>query len=197
MFKRVLPFFLPVFLLLSACAPGAINIDTHTAGYGKDIPGQPNFPPLETYWVVDNGCHFSQSALDYAYKTFDALDKDHIAQVAVVCQTGIKGSFSDASTWISEWLNHVGLGSMIDKRAVAVLIRPDVKPDDFRIIINPNNAIYWWTTIDELPIKQEAADYANFNRFDDCLISLARNINLFMRAKWKVYGPTSVPTSAP
>jgi len=192
MFKRVFLILLPVFLLLSACAP-AIATPIRPIGYGKNIPGQPNFPPLETYWVVDNGCHFSQSALDYAYKTFDALNSDHIAQVAVVCQSGIKGGYSEATTWISEWFNNVGLGSMIDQRAVAVLIRPDVKPEDYRIIIDHNDAFYWWTPTDEYPIKHEAADYANFNRFDECLVSLARNINLFMRAKWKVYGPTHTP----
>jgi hypothetical protein len=146
------------------------------------------------YWVVDNGCNFSQEAKENAFRVFDALNNDHIAQVAVVCQSGIKGGSTDASTWISEWLNHEGLGSMEDKRAVAVLIRPDVKPEDFRIVINPNDAIYWFTPTDEYPIKQEAADYANYNDFNGCLDSLVRNLDAFLRAKWAVYGPTAAPT---
>jgi hypothetical protein len=124
---------------------------------------------------------------------FQALNADHIAQVAVVCQKGVTGGPSEASTWISHWLNHEGLGSLVDKRAVAVLIRPDVKPEDFRITINPNDAIYWFTPTDEMPIKQEAADYANYNDFDGCLNSLVRNLDAFLRAKWKVYGPTQTP----
>jgi hypothetical protein len=158
------------------------------AGYGQDIAGQPTFPPLVNYWVIDNGCNFSQSAKENAYRVFEALNGDHIAQVAVVCQTGIKGGPTEASTWISEWLNHEGLGSMQDKRAVAILIRPDVAPDDFRVTINPNDEIYWFTSIDEYPIKQEAGDYANYNDFDGCLNSLVRNLNLFLRDKWQIYG---------
>lgn len=192
MVKRILWILMSISLCLSACAP-AVPTPIRPAGYGQNIAGQPAFPPLETYWVVDNGCNFSQASKENAYKVFDALNNDHIAQVAVVCQTGIKGGYADATTWISEWLNHVGLGSLIDKRAVAILIRPDVKPEDFRIIINPNNAIYWWTTIDEYPIKHQAADFANYNDFNGCLNSLVRNMDAYLRAKWKVYGPTAIP----
>lgn len=187
MLKRVWLVFL-LLALTTACGPPAIATPVRPAGYGQNIAGQPTFPPLVEYWVVDNGCGFSQSAKENAYNVFEALNRDHIAQVAVVCQTGIKGGFSDASTWISEWLNHVGLGSMIDKRALAVLIRPDARPEDFRVILNPNDQLYWFTTIDELPIKQEAGDFANYNDFNGCLDSLVRNLNAFLRAKWKIYG---------
>ncbi|OGG35904.1 hypothetical protein A2363_01495 [Candidatus Gottesmanbacteria bacterium RIFOXYB1_FULL_47_11] len=162
-------------------------------GNRDSIPGQPAFPSLVQYWVVDNGCNFSQEAKENAFEVFDALNRDHIAQVAVVCQTGIKGGPADASTWISHWFNYVGLGSLEDKRAVAVLIRPDVKPEDYRITINPNDALYWFTSYDELPIKQEAADFANYGDFDGCLESLVRNLDGFLRAKWATYGPTSNP----
>lgn len=190
--KKIIPILLLLAVVISGCVP-AVSTPMRPAGYGEEIKGQPPFPPLETYWLVDNGCNFSQAAKENAFKVFDALNNDHIAQVAVVCQTGIKGGYADATTWISEWFNHVGLGSMIDQRAVAVLIRPDVPSADYRIIINPNDAIYWWTPSDEYPIKHEAADYANYNDFDGCLDSLVRNMDAFMRAKWKVYGPTSVP----
>lgn len=185
-------YLIPIVFLLAACSSNS-STPIRPAGYGENIEGQPTFPSLVEYWVVDNGCDFSKEAKENAFYVFDALDKDHVAQVAVVCQSGVKGGYSEANTWISEWLNHVGLGSMEDKRAVAVLIRPDVKPEDFRIIINPNDEIYWFTPTDELPIKQEAADFANYNDFDGCLNSLVRNLDAFLRDKWKVYGPTQVP----
>lgn len=189
--KRVILLLL-LALAIASCSPSGQATPVRPAGYGQNIEGQPVFPPLVDYWVVDNGCNFSQEAKENAFRVFDALNNDHIAQVALVCQSGIKGGFSDASTWISEWLNHVGLGSIKDQRAVAVLIRPDAKPEDFRIIINPNDAIYWFTPTDEYDIKHEAADYANYNDFDGALDSLVRNLDAFLRTKWKIYGPTQI-----
>lgn len=185
--KRILLFLLG--LTISACMP-VVPTPMRPAGYGEEIKGQPAFPDLVEYWVVDNGCGFSLTVKENAFEVFEALNREHIAQVAVVCQTGVKGGYAEATTWISEWLNHEGLGSMIDKRAVAVLIRPDARPEDFRVIINPNDEIYWWTPSDEYSIKHEAADYANYNDFDGALNSLVRNMDAFMRAKWEKYGPT-------
>lgn len=189
--KKKVYLLLALTIVLTSCAP-TVSTPMRPAGYGEEINGQPDFPDLVEYWVVDNGCNFSLAAKENAFRVFEALNREHIAQVAVVCQKGINGGYADATTWISEWLNHEGLGSMIDKRAVAILIRPDAKPEDFRIIINPNDEIYWWTPSDEYPIKREAADYANYNDFDGALNSLVRNMDAFMRAKWEKYGPTPV-----
>lgn len=185
--KRII--FALIFVMLLVSCGTAAPTSARPAGYGQNIKDQPAFPPLVENWVVDNGCNFSQAAKENAFHVFDKLDKDHIAQVAVICQTAIAGGYSSASTWISEWLNHVGLGNMIDKRAVAILIRPDVKPEEYRVLINPNDALYWLTSSDEDPINQEAADYANYNDFEGALNSLVKNIDLVLRANWKIYGP--------
>ena len=193
--KRALATML-LLLFLAACTSTpnpVIATSIRPAGYGQDIPGQPNFPDLVEYWVVDEGCDFSEESMQFAYDYFAALNREHIAQVAVVCQTGIHGGFSDASTWISEWLNHEGLGTMEDKRALAILIRPDVPPSDFRIVFNPNDALYWITTLDEYDPKHNAANYANANDFDGCLEYLAVSIDEILRDKWSIYGPTQTP----
>jgi hypothetical protein len=158
-----------------------------SVGVNTGSDGQPVFPALKTDWVIDNGCNFSPEVKAWAEKTFAALDQEHISRVAVVCQRGVKGGYSEATKWISDWLNFVKLGSLEDKRAVAILIRPDVKRADYSIIINPNDYIYWWTSLDEYDIKHEAADFANYDDFDGCLESLTRNVDAFMRAKWEVY----------
>ena len=181
---------------LVACIPTSnpqVTTPIRSAGYGQNIPGQPKFPELVNYWVVDDGCDLSEEAKQTAYNYFEALNRDHIAQVAAVCQSGIKGGFSNASTWISEWLNHVGLGTLEDKRALAILIRPDVPPSDYRIIFNPNDALYWVTTIDEFDPKHNAANYANAGDFNGCLEYLAVSVDEMLRQKWSIYG-SSTPT---
>lgn len=196
MIKRALATILMlVFLAACALTPNhpAIETPIRSVGYGQNIPGQPKFPDLVEYWVVDDGCGFSEETLHFAYEYFEALNRDHIAQVAVVCQEGITGGFSSASTWISEWLNHEGLGTLEDKRALAILIRPDVPPEDFRIVFNPNDALYWLTTLDEYDPKHNAANYANANDFDGCLEYLAVSIDEILRDKWSIYGPTQTP----
>lgn len=192
--KTLATLFLLLFLVACASNQNPANpTPIRSAGYGQEIPGQPKFPDLVEYWVVDNGCNFSEASKQMAFAYFDALNRDHIAQVAVVCQSNVKGSFSDASTWISEWLNHVGLGSLEDKRALAILIRPDVTPQEYRIVFNPNDALYWITTIDEFDPKHNAANYANAGDFNGCLEYLAVSIDEMLRDKWSIYG-SSTPT---
>ncbi|MFH1236441.1 MAG: hypothetical protein V1685_05930 [Parcubacteria group bacterium] len=196
--RSLLLFTLIVMVMLAACAtspggPTPIYTPIRGPGYGQDIPGQPKFPDLVEYWVVDNGCGFSEESLHFAHEYFEALNREHIAQVAVVCQEGISGGPSSASTWISEWLNHKGLGTMEDKRALAILIRPDVPLQDHRIVFNPNDDLYWLTTMDEYDPKHNAANYANANDFDGCLEYLAVSIDEILRDKWSIYGPTQTP----
>ena len=182
-------------VLLASCSTpaGFVATPMRPAGYGQNIRNQPTFPDLVEYWVVDDGCNFSVESKEFAYKYFEALDRDHIAQVAVICQKGVSGGFSDASTWISEWLNHEGLGSMQDKRALAILIRPDADPNEYRIVFNPNDDLYWITSIDEYDPKHNAANYANANDFDGCLEYLAVSVDEILRDKWRIYGNTQTP----
>ena len=92
--------------------------------------GQPAFPALGQYWIIDNGCNFDLEKVKIADAMFEKLRLDGIAEVAVICQTGIvdKGGTNDDKIWLRDWARWAKMGSAEDNRSVVWLIRPDAKP---------------------------------------------------------------------
>lgn len=178
-------------LTLVACAAqpqssAIVSTDNPTTTNDESVTpdsGQPPFPAIGTYWVIDKGCNFSLDYIQDADRVFEQLRLDKIAEVAVICQTGVKnqGPYNDEKIWTMEWGNWSKLGDAQMKRGVVVLIRPDVRPEENRITIENSIWIYQNTVMDYYPVIQEAANYANYGDFNGCLESLARNLDATLR----------------
>jgi hypothetical protein len=156
----------------------------------KPEEGQPEFPKLEQYWVVDNGCGFDQETVVWADEILEKLRTDKIAEVAVVCQTGIQnnGPFNDEKIWLLNWARWAEIGDVEEDRGVVWLIRPDVRPEDNRITITVSTWLTWYTAIDYGPTLENAANFANYDNFTGALETIVSGTDYTLREIWKTKG---------
>ena len=188
-----------VIALMGCSLPGLTSSAfTPTVEWQEGLPrlGQPAFPALGQYWIVDNGCNFDLEKVKIADAMFEKLRLDGIAEVAVICQTGIvdKGGTNDDKIWLRDWARWAKMGSAQDDRSVVWLIRPDARPDEQRVSIEISRWLYWYTAIDYADCLGEAANYANAGDFNGALVSIARNVNEELRQLWTTH--QSTPTGA-
>lgn len=175
-------------VLLAGCTSGISSTSVSSGSYDASVvpdTGQPAFPKLGQYWVVDSqdACHFDQESVMLVDQTLEKLRTDHIAEAAIVCQTGVKnqGPLNDDKIWTMKWGNWARIGDPKDQRGVVVLIRPDVKPEENRITIENSIWLYQNTVLTYQPVIQEAAAYANAGDYSGCIESLARNLDETLR----------------
>ncbi len=175
-------------IFLIGCGASAYAPSRSTGSYDTTVvpdAGQPVFPELGQYWVVDsdNACQLQQDSVVLVDQTLEKLRTDHIAEVAIVCQTGVKnqGPMNDEKIWAMKWGNWARLGDSKDQRGVVALIRPDVKPVENRITIENSVWLYQNTVLTYHPVIEEAARYANVGDYSGCIESLARNLDETLR----------------
>jgi len=191
--KKSLLILLAAFLLaLSACSMQNVIKPVQTSTLTQTFEprtGQPSFPALGQYWVVDKGCNFDLKIIKTADQMFEKLRTDGIAEVAVICQTGIQdnGATNDEKIWLRDWGRWAQMGDVEENRAVIWLIRPDVKPEEGRITIELSRWLTWYTAVDYMDTLQEAANYANWNDFNGALESLTRNTDSQLRHLWQTH----------
>lgn len=164
---------------------------------GMPREGQPDFPELGRYWIVDNGCGFDPQKVNTADKMFEELRKEGVAEVAVICQTGIvnKGATNNDKIWLRDWARYAKMGDSENDRSVVWLIRPDAEPQEGRIAIELSRWIFWYTAIDYAEGLEEASNYANTGDYDGALVAIARNTDNKLRELWKKQQLTSEGTS--
>ncbi len=175
-------------LFLIGCGGGPSTPSILAGSYDTSVvpdSGQPAFPKIGRYWVVDSqdACHLNQDSVVLVDQTLEKLRTDHIAEVAIVCQTGVKnqGPMNDEKIWTMKWGNWARIGDPKDQRGVVVLIRPDVKPEENRITIENSVWLYQNTVMTYHPVIEEAARYANAGDYSGCIESLARNLDETLR----------------
>lgn len=163
---------------------------------GMPREGQPDFPALGKTWIIDNGCNFDPEKVKIADALFEKLRQDDIAEVAVICQTGIvdKGGTNDEKIWLRDWARWAKMGSVEDSRSVVWLIRPDVKPEQQRVTVELSRWLYWYTAIEYADTLKEASDYANVDDFNGALVAIARNTNEELRLLWEKHKPEPTAT---
>jgi hypothetical protein len=182
---------------LNACAPIGMALlrTTPTTDWQVGMPreGQPDFPELGQYWVVDHGCSFTPQKVETADALFEALREDGIAEVAVICQTGIlnKGATNNDKIWLRDWARIAKMGDIEEDRAVVWLIRPDVEPQDGKVAIEISRWLYWYTAMDYADGLEEASQYANAGDYDGALVAIARHTNERLRELWINHQPVS------
>ena len=162
---------------------------------GQPRAGQPAFPAFGQYWIIDNGCGFDPAKVKIADAMFEQLRTEKIAEVAIVCQTGIldKGGTNDEKIWLRDWARWAKMGDVEDDRAVVWLIRPDVEPGALRVTVEISRWLYWYTAIAYADSLKEASDYANVGDYDGALVSLARNVDEELRQLWATHAPAPTP----
>ena len=188
-----------VIALMGCSVPASTTpIPTPTVEWqaGMPRPGQPAFPALGQYWIIDNGCSFDLEKVKIADAMFEKLRTDGIAEVAIVCQTGIvdKGGTNDDKIWLRDWARWAKMGSVQDSRSVVWLIRPDAKPTEQRVAVEISRWLFWYTAMDYADGLTEAANYTNAGDFNGALVSIARNTDEKLRQLWVTNQPT--PTAA-
>lgn len=196
MMKKLIFLFLCIGLLTqSGCGLQSpfkpLRTSTPIQSDGQPREGQPDFPALGQYWVIDNGCHFDLEKVKTADQVFEKLRTDGIAEVAVICQTGIKdkGATNDEKIWLRDWGRWAKMGDVEENRAVVWLIRPDVKPEEGRVSIELSRWLTWYTAVDYMDTINEAANYANWDDFNGALESLTRNTDSQLRRLWQTHQP--------
>jgi hypothetical protein len=159
---------------------------------GMPRPGQPAFPALGRTWIIDDGCNFDPAKVQTADLLFEKLRTDGIAEVALICQTGIldQGATNDDKIWLRDWARWAKMGSVQDSRAVVWLIRPDAKPAEQRIAVEISRWLYWYTAIEYAPALNEASRYANAGDYNGALVAIARDTDEVLRQLWPSYQPT-------
>ncbi|MEK7611300.1 MAG: TPM domain-containing protein [Patescibacteria group bacterium] len=147
--------------------------------------GQPAFPKLGTTWVVDpdNACRFSDETIRFANDLFEGLKRDHIAEVAVVCQKGVKdnGPYDNGKIWAMQWGNYARLGDKKDRRGLVFLIIPDAPVGRDIVIVERSVWNYTYTALDYWDTMESAAGYARYGQFNEALELLAREADEKLR----------------
>lgn len=156
---------------------------------GEPREGQPPFPDLGRYWVIDKGCNFSKDKLQIADETFEKLRTDGIAEVAVICQAGVvdKGATNDEKIWLRDWARQAKMGEKDVNRSVVWLIRPDAKPEEQTVTLEVSRWLFWYTAIEYSEALKEAANYVNWKDYNGALMSITRNVDGRLRALWETH----------
>lgn len=147
--------------------------------------GQPAFPKLGTTWIVDpaNACRFSPETVQFANDLFEGLRRDHIAEVAVVCQKGVKdnGPYDNGKIWAMNWGNWARIGDKKDRRGLVFLIIPDAPIGKDIVIVERSVWNYSYTALDYWDTMESAAGYARYGKFNEALELVAREVNEKLR----------------
>lgn len=160
--------------------------------------GQPQFPQLGQYWVADpNGdCNFTSDTALWANDAIEKLRKEKDVWLAVLCQPGIKkiSGFNDERIWMVDWVRWFRLGSAKKDWAVFIVFRPDVKPEENRVLIERTYGLTWFSPVVYHPIIERAAKYANVDDYDGALESIISQLTELTNATFDLKNiPTQVP----
>ncbi len=191
--KSKIPAVLCLLVLLAVSCGGTTPssgkpVNDPSAPYDASVvpeKGQPAFPKLGTTWIVDpaNACRFSPESIKFANDLFAGLKRDHIAEVAVVCQKGVKdnGPMNDGKIWAMEWGNYARLGDKKDRRGLVVLFIPDAPQGKDCVIFERSIWNYSYTALDYWDSMESAAGYVRYGQYDNALELVARDANETLR----------------
>lgn len=150
-----------------------------------EVPsGDPDFPHLGEYWVVDPDGLIGTSAVRMANETLDGLKSERIAEVVIVVRKGVKHPV-EWSTHYGRWLRLGEVEGPHQNNGIVFLVIPDARSEQGKIWYSIGRGLPKLTSSDMGPLIEEAASYANADDLDGAVISIARNIHDILR---KIYG---------
>lgn len=151
----------PLLLVLAGCGGAKSQAyDPNTA-----VPkGDPAFPPLGNYWVIDQAGVLSTDTIEQGDAICQRLKDDRIAEVVVVVMKGVKQP-DEWATHYGRWLKlgSKGFSTEGGNRGVVWLIRPDA-PE--KMTISVGRGLPQFTTVDYGAIMDHAKDYLDFGNYD-------------------------------
>jgi uncharacterized membrane protein YgcG len=164
-------------LLLVGCGGGGSSTayDPNTT-----VPkGDPDFPPLGHYWVIDKADVLSADTIEQGDAICQKLKEEGLAEVVVVVMNGVK----KGDTWATHYgrwlkLGTKGYSTEGGNNGVVWLIRPDAKE---RLVISVGRGLPQFTTVDYGKIVDNTKDYLNFNNFDKGVLTLLRETDQTLR----------------
>jgi hypothetical protein len=146
--------------------------------------GDPAFPRLGEYWVVDPDGKVGASAIRMANETLDDLKSQRIAEVVIIVEKGVKHPV-EWSTHYGRWLRLGEVEGPHQNNGIVFLIIPDAEGESGRIWYSIGRGLPKLTSSDMGSLIEEAASYANADDLDGAVISIARNIYDILQ---RIYG---------
>lgn len=164
-----------IMILLLSCGGGDQRYDTNDA-----VPkGDPPFPPLGHYWVIDQANVLSLETITKGDAICQKLKEDSLAEVVVLTINGVKNE-KDYATHYGRWLGlgRKGFSTEGGNNGVVWLIRPDAQD---RITVSVGRGLPLFTTVDYGKILDAAIDYVNFGSFDAGVMELVKGTDSTLR----------------
>jgi len=166
-------------LCLVSCGGNSTPVDENVS-----LPkGDPAFPPLTTSWVIDQAHVLSPEIISQGDAICQKLKEDGLAEVVVLTQFGVKQP-QDYATHYGRWLKLGKKGMSVEggNNGIVWLIRPDA---DERVTISVGRGLPYFTSVDYSKIMKEAADYLNFNNFNQAVMIIIAGTDQFLRSRAK------------
>ncbi len=178
-------------IALAAIALAAAGCGAREQGTGAaydenvEVPaGDPAFPRLGRYWVVDPDGLVGAAAAEAADDTLEALRAQGIAETVIVVQRGVRHPV-EWSTHYGRWLRLGDREGPRRNNGLVFLVIPDASPESGRVWYSIGRGLPRLTSSDMGPLLEEAAAYANADDLDGAVVSIARNIDDILR---RIYG---------
>lgn len=162
-------------ILFISCGGGEQPYDSNVS-----VPeGDPPFPSLGQYWVIDNTGVLTNETIVKADSLCQSLQDDGIAEMVVLVQSGIKHPETYA-THYGRWLKLGSKGPSIrgGNNGIVWLIRPDA---ELKMTISVGRGLPQFTSSDYGKIMDKAKDYLNFNNFDQGVLVIIEETNRVLR----------------
>jgi uncharacterized membrane protein YgcG len=177
--KRIASILLCFVACLAACTGSDERYDRNDS-----VPkGDPDFPPLETSWVIDKAAVLSDSTIASGDAILERLKTDGIAEVVVVLIAGVE----HPEEWATRYGRRLGLGKKGfaaegGNRGLVWLVRPDARE---KLTVSVGRGLPRFTTVDYGPIVDGAVEYFNFGNFDRGVSTLIGGTDRVLRS---IYG---------
>jgi uncharacterized membrane protein YgcG len=169
-------------IVLACLAAMAASCQKGTERYDQNVAvpkGDPAFPALGTFWIVDEAGVLSESTIAEGDAVCEGLKRDGIAEVVVVVIEGVKQPEAWA-THYGRWLalGKKGLSTEGGNRGLVWLVRPDAKE---KLTVSVGRGLPGFTTVDYGPIIDAAIEYLNFGNYDGGVMTLVTRTDQVLR----------------
>jgi uncharacterized membrane protein YgcG len=154
-----------------------------TIDQNTSVPkGDPGFPPLGQYWVIDKTNLLSKETIEKADTICQKLQDDGVAEVVVAVIGGVKHP-QDWATHYGRWLKlgKKGRSTQGGNNGIVWLIRPEA---DEKIFISVGRGLPRFTSRDYSRIIGKAVDYINFGNLDRGVEVLIEETDREIRTKY-------------
>lgn len=145
-------------------------------------PGDPSFPPQKEYGIHDPHHILSDLTIARANGILDQLNRDRIAQIAVLVQYDVH----HPEDYATHYGRYIGLGLAGRDNGLVYLVRPDADPHDGKITVSIGRGLPKFTAVDAHQIMKDASmDYINSGDYDRGIFDLVSKTDKRLR---EIYG---------